>query len=228
MKKRIAKIFAPIVKWLIKYAKSAEVDELVQLRLAEAEKERRNRLQQEQIGRILDDVKTPMTFELAVEFILEKEGGYVNDPDDPGGETKFGISKRAFPRINISDLTESHAKELYHQYYWQPMRCNELPDRLRLPVFDCAVNQGIRRATKFLPVGPNAGRNINRANVIRPWIFLFPALFALGLYLAYPVFETLRLSLPPSWRGRPPSDRAPGPATGDRRFRRRTRRCPAN
>ena len=43
--------------------------------------------------------------------------------------------------------------------------------------------------------GPNAGRNINRANQIRPWLFLFPAMFALGLYLAYPVFETLRLSL---------------------------------
>ena len=43
--------------------------------------------------------------------------------------------------------------------------------------------------------GPNAGRNINRANLIRPWLFLFPALFALGLYLAYPVYETLRLSL---------------------------------
>jgi alpha-glucoside transport system permease protein len=43
--------------------------------------------------------------------------------------------------------------------------------------------------------GPNAGRNINRANAIRPWLFLFPALFVLGLYLAYPVFETLRLSL---------------------------------
>lgn len=43
--------------------------------------------------------------------------------------------------------------------------------------------------------GPNAGRNINRANLIRPWLFLFPALAALGLYLAYPVFETLRLSL---------------------------------
>lgn len=43
--------------------------------------------------------------------------------------------------------------------------------------------------------GPNAGRNINRAGLIRPWVFLFPALFALGLYLAYPVFETLRLSL---------------------------------
>ncbi|CUH80162.1 Lactose transport system permease protein LacF [Tritonibacter multivorans] len=43
--------------------------------------------------------------------------------------------------------------------------------------------------------GPNAGRNINRANLIRPWLFLLPAMAALGLYLAYPVIETLRLSL---------------------------------
>ena len=47
----------------------------------------------------------------------------------------------------------------------------------------------------FPATGPNAGRNINRANQIRPWLFLFPAIFALGLYLGYPVFETLRLSL---------------------------------
>lgn len=45
------------------------------------------------------------------------------------------------------------------------------------------------------PRGPNAGRNINRANIIRPWLFLAPAVFALGVYLAYPVVETLRLSL---------------------------------
>ncbi len=47
----------------------------------------------------------------------------------------------------------------------------------------------------FPAKGPNAGRNINRANQIRPWLFLAPALLALGLYLAYPVVETVRLSL---------------------------------
>ncbi len=47
----------------------------------------------------------------------------------------------------------------------------------------------------FPAKGPNAGRNINRANMVRPWLFLFPALALLGLYLAYPVFETLRLSV---------------------------------
>lgn len=47
----------------------------------------------------------------------------------------------------------------------------------------------------FPAKGENAGRNINRANIVRPWLFLAPALLALGLYLAYPVIETLRLSL---------------------------------
>ena len=47
----------------------------------------------------------------------------------------------------------------------------------------------------FPATGPNAGQNINRANQIRPWLFVFPAMFALGLYLGYPVIETLRLSL---------------------------------
>ncbi len=47
----------------------------------------------------------------------------------------------------------------------------------------------------FPPRTDDAGRNINRANMVRPWLFLFPAIFALGLYLAYPVVETLRLSL---------------------------------
>ena len=47
----------------------------------------------------------------------------------------------------------------------------------------------------FPAEGPNAGHNINKANMVRPWLFIFPAMFALGLYLAYPVFETLRLSL---------------------------------
>ncbi|MCL4105408.1 UNVERIFIED_CONTAM: hypothetical protein GTU68_055539 [Idotea baltica] len=47
----------------------------------------------------------------------------------------------------------------------------------------------------FPAKGPNAGRNINRANMFRPWLFLAPALFALGLYLAYPVFATIWLSL---------------------------------
>ncbi len=57
-----------------------------------------------------------------------------------------------------------------------------------------ASNQLLDRVI-FPARGPQAGRNINRANMVRPWLFLFPALFALSVYLAYPVLETLRLSL---------------------------------
>ena len=47
----------------------------------------------------------------------------------------------------------------------------------------------------FPPRGENAGRNINRANMIRPWLFSFPVIFMMGVYIVYPIFETLRLSL---------------------------------
>lgn len=83
-----------------------------------------------------------MTFDQAFEDIIFFEGGYVNDPRDPGGETKYGISKRSFPEVNIKELTLDQAKEIYKKNYWEQTRCDDLPSYLRLPVFDCAVNQG--------------------------------------------------------------------------------------
>ena len=46
-----------------------------------------------------------MKFSEAIEIVLKHEGGYVNDPDEPGGETKYGISKRSFPKYYIKNLT---------------------------------------------------------------------------------------------------------------------------
>lgn len=57
-------------------------------------------------------------WEKAVEWILSKEGGYVNDPKDPGGETNFGISKRQFPEMDIAKLTKEDAKAIYKRVYW--------------------------------------------------------------------------------------------------------------
>lgn len=87
-----------------------------------------------------------MNFEACVAVILYHEGGYVNDSNDPGGETRFGISKRSFPNVNIKELTLEHAKDLYRRYYWDMCECDKLPDWARLIVFDCAVNQGVPRA----------------------------------------------------------------------------------
>jgi len=83
-----------------------------------------------------------MNFNIAVDFIFEFEGGYVYDLADPGGKTKYGISQRQYPDINISKLTRQEALEIYKKDYWDACRCDDLPDELKLAVFDCGVNQG--------------------------------------------------------------------------------------
>ncbi len=91
-----------------------------------------------------------MTFDLAVQIVLMKEGGLVDHPDDGGLVTKYGISKRAFPNEDIANLTLHRAKVLYKKHYWDLAECDDLPPWLRLIVFDCAVNQGVTRAVIFL------------------------------------------------------------------------------
>jgi lysozyme family protein len=91
-----------------------------------------------------------MTFDLAVNIVLLHEGDYSNDIKDPGGETKFGISKRSFPNEDIKNMTLDRAKDIYRQYYWEKCECDSLPFYARLMVFDCAVNQGATRAVMFL------------------------------------------------------------------------------
>lgn len=89
-------------------------------------------------------------FDRAFAAIVGVEGGYVNDPKDPGGETKFGLSHRANPDLDIERLTLEQAKNLYLLRYWQPARCDSFPWPLSLFVFDASVNQGGLIATKML------------------------------------------------------------------------------
>jgi len=89
-------------------------------------------------------------FEKAIKFVLKWEGGYSNDPNDPGGETKYGISKRSYPELDISKLTLKQAKEIYYQNYWLKTSCDELPFPFNIVVFDTAVNMGRRRAIELL------------------------------------------------------------------------------
>lgn len=91
-----------------------------------------------------------MTFERAAAFVMDMEGGYVNDPNDPGGETKYGISKHAYPNEDIPNLTRDQASAIYLRDYWTPCRCDLLPTGVDLLVFDAAVNQGKDRAVKML------------------------------------------------------------------------------
>lgn len=88
-------------------------------------------------------------YDKAIEFVLKHEGGYVNDPRDPGGETNYGISKRAYPDLDIKNLSVEAAKEIYFRDYYSKIPA-ELPYRLAAVVFDCAVNTGLSRAVRLL------------------------------------------------------------------------------
>lgn len=91
-----------------------------------------------------------MTFDEVMEHVFDSEGGWVRNPADPGGETKYGISKRAYPKEDIAALTMERAKELYRRDYWVPSRCDDLPEAIRLVHMDCAVNCGVGTAAKLL------------------------------------------------------------------------------
>lgn len=89
-------------------------------------------------------------FEDALERTLSHEGGYVNDPRDPGGETNWGISKRAYPNVDIRNLTRESAATLYRRDYWLHAHCDEMPFALAYQVFDFAVNSGVGTAIRKL------------------------------------------------------------------------------
>jgi lysozyme family protein len=91
-----------------------------------------------------------MTFDEAFERLIGHEGGYVNDPRDPGGETKFGISKRSYPGEDIPNMTLERAKDIYRRDFWNPVRADELPESVRFDVFDAAVNHGVLQSAKWL------------------------------------------------------------------------------
>ncbi len=98
-----------------------------------------------------------MNFDKAFEQLIGNEGGYVNDPRDPGGETKYGISKRAYPGENIASLTLGRAKAIYARDYWGPAGCDAWPDLVKFEVFDIAVNMGVKTAVMMLQRAVDAG-----------------------------------------------------------------------
>ena len=95
-------------------------------------------------------------FDEIIEVVLHHEGGYVNDPKDPGGETNFGIAKRSHPDVDIKNLTKDGAKEIYKEHYWDKNKVESLPEQLRHIYFDMCVNQGKSRAVKILQRAANA------------------------------------------------------------------------
>lgn len=95
-------------------------------------------------------------FKLAMNFIAlwewgnRKDGGYTNDPTDPGGETKFGIAKKSHPDIDIKSLTLSEAEAIYYHEYWLATNCESMEWPLAMSVFDASVNCGVGRAKAWV------------------------------------------------------------------------------
>ena len=102
------------------------------------------------------------TFNNIIEVVLQHEGGYVNDPDDMGGETKYGITKRFYPDVDIKNLTIEQATNIYRKDYWDKNRVETLPQELWHIFFDMCVNMGRGTAVKILQRAANGkGRGID-------------------------------------------------------------------
>lgn len=85
-----------------------------------------------------------------IDRVLSHEGGYVNLAADPGGETKFGISKRSYPSIDIKGLTREGAIAIYDRDFWQRVQGDKLPRPFAFQALDAAVNHGIGNAVRWM------------------------------------------------------------------------------
>lgn len=90
------------------------------------------------------------SFDTSFERIIGNEGGYVNNPADPGGETSWGISKRSYPDLDIKSLTKDDSKIIYKRDFWDRIKGDELPPSVAFQTFDFAVNSGIETAVRYL------------------------------------------------------------------------------
>jgi lysozyme family protein len=107
----------------------------------------------------------------AFELLIGHEGGYSNNPDDPGNwtgggrgqgqlkGTKFGISAASYPDLDIVNLTLTQAEDIYERDYWMKARCMDLPPRLAFHVFDAAVNNGVGAAVRWLQGAVGIGQD---------------------------------------------------------------------
>src|SRR5215472_10292700 len=105
----------------------------------------------------------------AFELLIGHEGGFTQDPRDPGNwtggktgqgqlkGTKYGISAASYPALDIKNLRLEEAQAIYERDYWQAAGCPDLPPRLAFAVFDSAVNNGLGRAVRFLQMAVGVG-----------------------------------------------------------------------
>ena len=114
-------------------------------------------------------------YDKCLETILHHEGGYVNHPKDPGGETNLGVTKRVYlehgGQKDMKDLLVEDVAPIYKKNYWDKMKGDDLPSGLDLCVFDFGVNAGPGRSAKYLQtmigtvadggIGPNTLKKVD-------------------------------------------------------------------
>ena len=102
-----------------------------------------------------------MNFDEAFDRLLGFEGGYSNNPADPGGETMWGVTRRVATQEgyvgDMRALPRDTAKAIYRKRYWEPLRADSLPDALKYSLFDAAVNSGVSQAVKWLQRAMDVG-----------------------------------------------------------------------
>jgi lysozyme family protein len=93
-------------------------------------------------------------FDKAFDLLMINEGGFVHDPDDPGGRTNYGITEGFLRAIgdhrDPAELSKEEAREIYRVHFWRRVKADELPEPLATMVFDAAVNHGVGGATKMM------------------------------------------------------------------------------
>jgi lysozyme family protein len=127
-----------------------------------------------------------MDFDRALDLLLGHEGTYSRHPDDPGGETMWGITRKVALQEGYSGdmhiLPRDTAKGIYRRRYWDAIKADSLPADLRFSLFDAAVNSGIAQAVKWLQravdvvddgvLGPLTIQAAQRANGLRTAVAL--------------------------------------------------------
>jgi lysozyme family protein len=106
-------------------------------------------------------------FDNCLAFVLEQEGGYVDDPLDPGGATNLGITLRvlsdwrhtAVTKLDVQNLGKGEAGAIYRARYWNVVRGDDLPPGVDLMVFDAAVNLGTGRSARILQAAVGANQD---------------------------------------------------------------------
>ena len=146
---------------------------------------------------------TPIArFDAAFKALIDHEGGYVNHPKDPGGETQFGITKRSYPHLNIRDLTLDDARAIYRRDFWDRLQCDALPLAARFQVFDAAVNSGPGNAVRWLQAAAGVAQDGHVGPVTRQAVgAMHPAALVARFNAARLLFMTSLSTWPTFSRG---------------------------